>query len=432
MILGRRGLDGFAPLPRGARDLLPAAQRRRRALTARLLARFDRWGYEAVSTPAVEYFEVHGRGLAERERSRCIRFISPDTGELVTLRSDVTPQIARLAGQRLGDRLREGESLRLAYAADVVRLPDGPQGEAEHHQVGVELLGEASPSADAELLALADEALGEAGLRAWHFDLAHVGVARAVLNGLALAERARDELIVRLGRKDVSGIAALLGELGVAADDRRRVLALSDLYGQPSILGRAREVLASPAVDVALDDLAQVIRGVREHSPAAAERISIDLGEVRGFDYYSGLRMRVWSPGSPRPLVVGGRYDHLVGFYGVDAPATGFAIEIEALEAALPAVDGDDDAPPSTTLVAVAAAANAEARSLAAQLARSARAAGERAWVQLRVEPAAAAAAAERAGATRLVTVTVDDAGRPQTTSWRRHEGRWQHERDVQ
>ena len=419
----RRGHDGFAPLPRGARDLLPAAQRRRRALTGRLLGVFERWGYDAIATPAVEYFEVFGRGLGERERARCVRFISPDAGELVTLRSDVTPQIARLAGQRLGDRLRAGECLRLAYAADVVRLPDGPQAEAEHHQIGVELLGDAAPAADAEVIALAHEALTEVGLGAVQIDLAHVGVARAVLDRLDLDLRRREELVVRLGRKDVAGVAGLLAEAGVAADVRRQVCALSELYGDASILRRAREVLPGAAVWRALDELEAVIATLSVEDTAAAGRLSVDLGEVRGFDYYTGVRLRVWAAGSPRPIVLGGRYDHLVGRYGVDAAATGFAIDIEALEAALPGGEGELGRGVRGVLVAVEPGAGADARAVAASLARQARAEGERAWVQPALGLAEAQAAAERAGA-RLVHITVA-GGAPRPSRWRRDGDRW-------
>ena len=103
----------FAALPVGLRDLLPSACRRRRAITDALLDVFDRWGYAPVSTPGIEYFDIFGRGLHESERGACVRFIEARTGEVVTLRSDVTPQVARLAvdddqegvlGQSLPDR----------------------------------------------------------------------------------------------------------------------------------------------------------------------------------------------------------------------------------------------------------------------------------------------------------------------------------------
>ena len=149
--------DDALALPRRPRDLRPPAARRRARLTGALLATLDRWGYDPVVTPAIEYFAVFGRWLAERDRQRCVRFIEAGTGELVTLRSDITPQIARLTELRLGERLAAGEVLRLCYAAEVVRLDDGARehgaarGQAEHHQVGAVLLGGDGPQGQAGL-----------------------------------------------------------------------------------------------------------------------------------------------------------------------------------------------------------------------------------------------------------------------------------------
>jgi ATP phosphoribosyltransferase regulatory subunit len=432
VLISTVGRRGFAPLPPGARDLLPSALRRRRALTERLLAIFGGWGYEAVATPSVEYFEVFGRGLSERERGRCVRFISPGSGELVTLRADVTPQIARLAGQRLGERLRGGESLRLAYAADVVRLPEGPRAAAEHHQVGVELIGDGSPAADAELLELAHSVLVDLGVTGARFDLAHVGIARALLDALELAPEDRDDLVARLGRKDAGAVASLLDDVAAAPGLRAAVLALIELYGSPEVLTSARERLPLASVHAAIDELIGVIARVREDAPAVAAALSVDLGEVRGFDYYSGLRVRVWLPGSPQPVVLGGRYDHLVGHYGVDAPATGFAIELDALDAALSAgLSEDERGCESGLLVAVDPGAGAAAGALAARLAEDARGSGEPVRVASALPFASAKRVAVRTGAQRIIQVTVDD-GRPRCASWRRAEaGRWQQESEV-
>ncbi|MCA9701301.1 MAG: ATP phosphoribosyltransferase regulatory subunit, partial [Myxococcales bacterium] len=131
----------FNPLPIGARDLLPATTRRRRAVSEALLGTFERWGYREVMPPLLEYFEVLGRGLGTGERERCVRFIEAGTGELIGLRSDVTPQIARMVAQRVGGTVEPGDSLRLSYAGTVVRLPAGRHDRAELHQVGVEAVG---------------------------------------------------------------------------------------------------------------------------------------------------------------------------------------------------------------------------------------------------------------------------------------------------
>jgi ATP phosphoribosyltransferase regulatory subunit len=392
-------------LPRGARDLLPAAARRRADLTAALLATLDRWGYELVGTPAIEYFEVFGRWLAERDRQRCVRFIEPGSGELVTLRSDITPQIARLSAMRLGDRLAAGEALRLAYAAEVVRLADA--GPAEHPQVGAELLGDDDPEADAELVLLCDEALRAAGLAGHVIELADVGVARGVFEHLP-ARCDRAELHRLLARKDSGGVARFAAALEVREEARRGLRLLCELSGGPGVFGHVPSDIraAWPWLDAALARLEAVVAGVRRGDPALAERLLVDLGEVRGHDYYTGLRLRAWAPGAAVPLAVGGRY----------RGGAGFALELDAVEAALARAGAAEPARRGGEVVVAEAPAH---RAEAAARARAARAAGARAWVQSGLSLGTAQAAAGEAE--RLTHIAAD--GR--VTTWLRGQVGW-------
>jgi ATP phosphoribosyltransferase regulatory subunit len=386
-------------LPRGARDLLPPAARRRSRLTAALLATFDRWGYDPVVTPAIEYFAVFGRWLAERDRQRCVRFIEAGTGELVTLRSDITPQIARLSALRLGDRLDAGEALRLSYAADVVRL--GESGQAERPQVGAELLGDDSPEADAELILLCAEALRAAGLRRPQLELADVAIARGVFERLP-PDCDTDALHGLLARKDSGGVARFVADLPVRAEARRALGLLCELFGGPGILGHVPADIrtAWPWLDAALARLEAVVEVVRRDDPELAASLVIDLGEVRGHDYYTGLRLRAWAPGVAGPLVCGGRY----------AGGAGFAVELDGLEAALDHA-GAASEPRRGGVVVVAE--DPAARSRASARARELRGHG-RAWVQVGLPLRAAQAAAGEAD--RLIHLGAD--GR--VTTWLR------------
>ncbi|HEY8375814.1 MAG TPA: ATP phosphoribosyltransferase regulatory subunit, partial [Nannocystis sp.] len=280
---GLRAGEG-ATLPRGARDLLPAAARRRRALTDALLSVFDAWGYDPVVTPAIEYFAVFGRWLAEGERQRCVRFIEAGTGELVTLRSDITPQIARLADQQLHARLHAGEAVRLCYAADVVRLSQGASEQSERFQVGVELLGDDDVEADVELVLLCDAALRAAGVAGATLELADVGIARGVFERLPACDA--EALHGLLARKDAAGVARFAAGLDLADEPRRWLELLCELYGGPEILEHVPEDTRArwPWLGARLARLSGAIARVRERAPELAGRIFVDLGEVRGFD----------------------------------------------------------------------------------------------------------------------------------------------------
>lgn len=410
--------------PRGARDLLPAQCRRRRALTATLLETVESWGYDPVAMPAMEYFDVLARGLSEADRRGCVRFIAAGNGELITLRADVTPQIARMLAQRLGGELAADVVHRFCYAAEVLRQPTEAREQAEVHQVGIELIGDDDPAADAELIALADASLRAAGLEDFRIDLAHTAVARDLLRGLELSDTAREQAQLLLARKDRHGLALALGEHGAPANITAAVVALCDLFGPPSVvLPRATSVLAGTGVEGAVEQLAEVLAHLPAMSDGGSERIVLDLGEARGFDYYSGIRLRGWARGVQHPVVRGGRYDGLPRRFGVPRPATGFAVDLDALEAALdeqrpgPTVE---EVPPGHLVAICRDAGGTAPRGRAQNHAHRARQGRRRAWVQPNVTLDRAQQLADAASADRLTFV--DEHG---DTHWSRGPQGW-------
>jgi len=317
---------------------------------------FDAWGYDEVVVPSLEYYDVLRRGLSDDERRRSVRFVEGRSGKLVTLRADVTPQIARVVAQRLAPRVIDAEAeggggtqsatFRVSYAADVVRLPESARQRSEIHQVGVEYVGPSEPLADAELVCLLHAALTSLGLRGFRIELAHMAVIRDSLRTLELDEslvsgegaRALSGLGLagHLARKDGRGLDDALSRHGVGDKQRKAFVSLVDAFGAPQpVLDAAAKSLRPLKVKKALARLAEVVSLVGELDDEAAAALALDLGEVRGFDYYTGVRLRVWAPGVAEPLVRGGRYDEMTRRYGLDLPATGFAIDLDALERAL-------------------------------------------------------------------------------------------------
>jgi ATP phosphoribosyltransferase regulatory subunit len=423
------GSRPFNPLPPGSRDLLPGAFRRRRALTSALMSGFERWGYEPVGLPLIEYFEVFGRGLGEAERERCVRFIEAGSGDLVTLRSDVTPQIARTVAQRMTDALADGRPVRLCYAADVLRLPDRRAAAAEVHQAGIELLGDPDPAADAELIALTHEMLVRVGPPRVAIDLSHPGIVGAAVTRLGLAPRDARSLRAHLGRKDRGALAHELARLGVRGRGREAMLQLCGLHGPRAVLERARRALRPLAVDEPLDRLASILDLLEQDDPAACAAVVLDLGEARGFEYYTGIRMRIWAPGVSEPVGRGGRYDQMLARYGADHAAVGAAIDLDALERALAHAGrhAPSVAPTPACLVAVPARAGGSppVRLAAAREARRLRVTGLRAWVEVVADEAAGKRRADAAGAERLVVLA---GARAAARRWRRGRGGWRRE----
>ena len=421
---GRSGLP--TGLPPGSRDLMPAAYRRRRKAIHMLVEVFERWGYGPVMTPLVEYYDVLGRGLTEADRRLCVRFIEAGSGELVTLRSDITPQIARMVAQRVGGELEAGPFVRrYCYAAGVIRqsMPGTSQGgdreQTESHQAGVELIGDGDAAADAELVVLCHEALRAVGLERFRIDLAHARIGHELIASLELPEPEAERVRTLLARKDREGVRQLAQRHGRRGPNADAAVALCDLFGpvgargeaEPAgtrVLERARVALERCGLSGGLDRLEAVLSHVRALDPTVLERITVDLGEVRGFEYYTGLRVRVWAPGVARPIARGGRYDHLLERYGASAPATGFAIDLDALEAALRQAGSSDEAngAPAVHLVVVAPTDGETVRVEASRVARAQRGQGRRAWVVTATELEQAHAQADLAGADALTIVS--------------------------
>ncbi len=370
-------------LPPGVRDYLPVAAARRRGLAATAAAEIERWGYRGIITPLYEYADVLARGTGAA--AQAMRFVEPASGEVVALRPDLTPQVARLVATRLHD---EPGPLRLYYQGSVVRL-DG--GRREIFQIGVELIDAPQPGGDLEVVALAEASLRALGIADYTVDLGHAAIARAALDSLGLDDAAMASLHVALMRKDGAAVAAL-ATLARVSDERKTLLrALPSLYGGPEVLARARTLVDDPAARAAVDELEQLC--TRLGALGAPARLSIDLGEVRGFDYYTGTRLALYAEGAGGALASGGRYDGLVARYGRPARAAGFALDVDRAAELLKARGVPAPRQPGGVLVAGEPVA-------AARAAETLRQQGERVVLDLD-EPAPADADLQRRAAAR-------------------------------
>lgn len=310
--------------PAGMRDLLPPEAASRSALTSRLTERFTSWGYQLVTTPPFEHAEVIERGLDGFDRRDLFRFVEPETGEVALLRPDITPQIARIVATQLAGRPLP---YRLCYRGSVVRRRRfRARTQRLMAQVGVEHLGTPGADADVEVMRLAASAVERAGLEDFELVLALVGPARRAL--LRLSGEPREEAERALSRKDRAGLASVLK--GADEETRRTLMGVAGLYGEPeAVLKAARKVLRSDEDKLALRQLRAILR------PLDGRRISVDLGEVRGMSYYTGVSFSLLARGPGSPIASGGRYDGLIGRFGDALPATGFALDVGNLERAL-------------------------------------------------------------------------------------------------
>jgi ATP phosphoribosyltransferase regulatory subunit len=311
-------------LPKGVKLYLPEEAAQKRVVEERLLDVFRRWGYREVVTPAYEYFDVIAQGTDHDLQERMFKMVDRESGRLLALRADITPQIARIVATRMRE---EPKPLRLAYVSNVFRYDEPHVGRyREFYQAGVELIGLPNPEGDAEMIAMTVEGLQALGLGQFQIDVGQAEFFRGILEDLAVDDATGRDLRSALGRKDQASLERLVGELRAPGATTELLLALPTLYGRGDVLDRAERLVKSARSDAALRNLSEVYRLLRAYG--LADSVVLDLGEVRGFDYYSGVHFEAYVSGLGASLAGGGRYDQMLRRFGYECPATGFAFEV--------------------------------------------------------------------------------------------------------
>jgi ATP phosphoribosyltransferase regulatory subunit len=292
---------------------------------------FELWGFRRVITPKLEYEEVLAIGMGEGLKGKTYRFDDRQSGRLLAFPPDITPQIARIVATRLtGCPLPH----RISYSGRVLRQTEIQAGRSrEIFQSGVELIGLDSPEADAEMVAMAVEALQGLGIDDFKIDLGQVEFCRGIMAASGLKGQALLELQQAVARKDSSAVAKLLSEQNVPASSHAEISALPRLFGGREVVDEARKVVTNPRSCAALDNLCQVLDILEIHG--VNDRLTIDLGETRGLDYHTGVTFEGFVCGLGESVCSGGRYDNLTGRYGFPAPATGFTFNVLSLLQAL-------------------------------------------------------------------------------------------------
>ena len=313
-----------AQLPKGARIYLPDEAARKRHVEARLLEVFRRWGYREIITPTFEYSDVLAMGTDVAVQESMFKFVDRETGRMLALRADITPQIARIVATRLRD---EPKPVRLAYITNVFRY-DEPRVShyREFYQAGVELVGLDKPEAEVEVIAMAIEGLRALGLERFQIDLGHPDFFRGLLEEVRCDAAGQRELRQALARKDASTLERLVVALGPPAHVAGALRALPTLFGHEAVLERAAAHATNARSAKALANLGEVYRLLKIYG--LAESVLLDLGEVRGFDYYSGTYFEAYVAGFGASIAGGGRYDHMLGRFGYECAAVGFAFDI--------------------------------------------------------------------------------------------------------
>ncbi|MEW6693416.1 ATP phosphoribosyltransferase regulatory subunit [Tepidimonas thermarum] len=313
-------------LPDHIADVLPSEARHIEDLRRSLLEAARRYGYELVIPPLLEHLESLLTGTGEALDLQTFKLVDQLSGRMLGLRADTTPQVARIDAHLLN---RQGIA-RLCYCGPVVHTRAATHGTREPLQFGAEIYGHAGLEADLEVLELALDALRAAGLTRLGVDLGDVRVVDAVLDGGALPSARVARIHAALAAKDAVALAALAE--GLPAPVRAGLLALPELYGGIEVLAQAQQRLPdSERLRRALADLAWLAERLRERDPDV--EVSLDLADLRGYAYYTGVRFSLFGAGGGErhEIARGGRYDEVGAVFGRRRPAAGFSLDLKQL-----------------------------------------------------------------------------------------------------
>lgn len=313
-------------IPLGTQVLFGAAAKRRRRLERLIFSVFNRWKYQEIIPPIFDYYDVFSNGMGTESEEALYRFVDRE-GNLLALRPEFTSLVAKTVATRLHDRPKP---LRLCYSGDVLRY-EAPRGgrQRESFQLGIENIGGERIACDAEVIQIAMEALQRVGINRFQFNLGEMGFFAGLVEQVGLSAPNLSRIKKLIDLKDPVGLQVEMERLQLSAEQREVLYALLQLTGDFETIHDARSLVSNEKSRLALDNLAGLYDELRRQK--LSEHITIDLSEVRGLDYYTGIIFKIYVPGLGFEVGSGGRYDNLLKNFGCDLPSVGFTFVLERL-----------------------------------------------------------------------------------------------------
>nr|WP_279325950.1 ATP phosphoribosyltransferase regulatory subunit [Bacillus sp. FJAT-47783] len=315
--------------PLGMRDTLPNLYAVKTSVRNEIVNEIERWGYEMLETPTLEFYETVGvqSAIVENQLFKLL----DQQGHTLVLRPDMTTPIARVAASKL---YKENSPLRLAYVANVFRAQHHEGGRpAEFEQIGVELIGDGTTSADAEVIALMVFTLKAAGLEQFKISIGHVGFAHALFEEILGNEERSKELQQFLYEKNFVGYREHVKNLALSQIDKERLLNVLHLKGG---IEKAEDAMMIVQCEKGKQALVQLQNLWKQLEAYGVEKyIKLELNTVSHMSYYTGIIFELYANHVGFPIGNGGRYDQLLAQFDRPAPATGFGIKIDHLVVAL-------------------------------------------------------------------------------------------------
>lgn len=312
-------------LPEGVEEILPTEALKLEMLRRKIIDDFTAKDFSLVMPPVMEFVDALLSGTGKELDTQTYKFMDQQTNRMLGIRADITPQVARIDSHYLS----ANEVNKLCYSSTVLRTKAAEMGgQRELLQCGAEIFGVAGTSADKEVIAAMLDTLAIAKIPEITLSLSHVGIYRELVAEQGISESQERNLQDVLLRKSIPDLNQLNKQLG--DELLTPFVSLINLQGDDKIIQTASNELPNlTAIDQALAELADVVEFITARYQDV--NVHIDLADVAGYRYYTGIKHAAYIPGRGRTVAKGGRYDSIGEHFGRARPATGFSADLKTL-----------------------------------------------------------------------------------------------------
>lgn len=326
-------------IPEGLEDLLPSQAEKLEFYRRLILDEFRSTGYQLVLPPLAEFTDALLTGTASHMAVDTCRFTDQESGKMMGVRADLTPQVARIVANRIkaNDQIQ-----RFCYVAEVLKTRNNKaKGSRSPIQAGVELFGHSGVESDIEVIQVMLSSLKAMGLPELTLSIGHVSFINELMELAQLDQNQKNKLIDILQRKAVPEYEAFVAELVLTNDLAAAFDAFLSLMGNAdAVCDKAMAQLAplSDTMKTSIESLKQVVAYFKDESGV---ELHLDLADLRGYQYHTGIIFSCYAARRKMYLLAkGGRYDNATEAFGDAMPATGFSMDLRGALDLLPEISG--------------------------------------------------------------------------------------------
>jgi len=312
--------------PRGTRDFGPAEMANRRAIEMGMRGACERFGFGEVVTPTFEHSELFTARSGEAIVDEMYVFRDKGDREMA-LRPEITASVIRYFVNEMSKFPRP---LKLYYVGNCFRYENPQSGRyREFYQLGAELIGTMTPETDAEVIALAVNCMRDAGLEDFVVRVGHIEVMKSLVRSEIEDEKTAAEALRMIDKEDFDSLGDLFDAKAISRKLFDKIVALAEMKGGFEIIDKLEKSDAT-------EHLKEVFSVLKLYG---IDECQVDLGIVRGLDYYTGMVFEIDAPklGAEKQVLGGGSYTLSELFGGEPVFSTGFAIGIDRVALALQA-----------------------------------------------------------------------------------------------